>query len=177
MGATEHASKEKARDAGMPRRLFAETVGTFFLTLVGAGGEVVAVVTKGEVSTTAKFVAPGLVVMALIYSLGDVSGAHFNPVVTLAFAIRGVFRWSLLPSYWCAQVGGASLAAGTLWIIFGKVAHLGAPHATVSSAEAFAVEVALTWLLLTVILNTATRARVIGPNAAIAVGGPSPCAA
>jgi aquaporin Z len=171
MDATKNASKARDREASLPRRLIAEALGTFFLTFVAAGGEVVAIVTKGDLSTSAKFVAPGVVVMALIYSLGDVSGAHFNPVVTLAFSLRGVFQWSCLPSYWCAQLGGASLAAGALWIIYGKVAHLGAPHATVTPAKAFAVEVILTWLLLTVILNTATRARVVGPNAAIAVGG------
>jgi hypothetical protein len=89
--------EEEGREASVPRRLLAETVGTFFLTFVAAGGSVIDVVTKGQAGTAAKLVAPGVVVMALIYSLGDVSGAHFNPAVTLAFALRGVSvgGWSL----------------------------------------------------------------------------------
>ena len=88
-GATAESRREEKREereASLPRRLLAEAVGTFFLTLVAAGGEVVAVVSHGQVGTAAKVVAPGVVVMALVYSLGDVSGAHFNPAVTLAFA-------------------------------------------------------------------------------------------
>ena len=65
-------------------------------------------VSAGQLGDAAKVVAPGLVVMAFVYSLGDVSGAHFNPVVTLAFAARGVFRWSCVPAYWLAQLVGGN---------------------------------------------------------------------
>jgi aquaporin Z len=163
--------EEEGREASVPRRLLAETVGTFFLTFVAAGGSVIDVVTKGQAGTAAKLVAPGVVVMALIYSLGDVSGAHFNPAVTLAFALRGVFRWRLVPAYWAAQLVAASGAAAVLLVIFGNTAGLGATRAHVAATKALTFEVVLTLLLLTVILNTATRARVVGPNAAIAVGG------
>ena len=163
--------KREEREASLPRRLLAEAVGTFFLTLVAAGGEVVAVVSHGQVGTAAKVVAPGVVVMALVYSLGDVSGAHFNPAVTLAFALRGVFQWSCVGSYWAVQLGAAATAAAALRAIFGDVADLGAPRAHLGSAKALSVEAALTTLLILVILNTATRARVVGPNAAVAVGG------
>jgi aquaporin Z len=155
----------------MTRRLLAEFVGTFFLAFVAAGGEVIEVVTKGQLGGGAKAVAPGVVVMALIYSLGDVSGAHLNPAVTLAFATRGVFRWAIVPAYWAAQLSGAAGAAILLFVIFGDVADLGATRASVGSATALSIEVVLTLLLVTVILNTATRARVVGPNAALAVGG------
>lgn len=163
--------KREEREASLPRRLLAEAVGTFFLTLVAAGGEVVAVVSHGQVGTAAKVVAPGVVVMALVYSLGDVSGAHFNPAVTLAFAVRGVFRWSCVGSYWAVQLAAATAAAAALRAIFGDVADLGAPRAHLGSVKALSVEAALTSLLILVILNTATRARVVGPNAAVAVGG------
>ncbi|HEV7526828.1 MAG TPA: aquaporin [Acidimicrobiia bacterium] len=163
--------KREEREANLARRVLAELVGTFFLTTVAAGAEIVAVTSRGQLSDTSKVVAPGLVVMALIYSLGDVSGAHFNPVVTLAFAVRGVFRWSCVPVYWAAQLAAATVAAVGLRALFGDVAHLGAPRTHVIAGKAFAVEAVLTLLLVLVISNTATRARVIGPNAALAVGG------
>jgi aquaporin Z len=163
--------KEEDREASWARRLVAEAIGTFFLTLAAAGGEVVAVVSKGQLGTAAKVSAPGLVVMAGIYSLGDVSGAHFNPAVTLAFAVRGVFRWSGVPLYWIAQFTAATAAALGLRALFGDVAHVGAPQTHLATGKALAVEVVLTVLLILVVLNTATRARVVGPNAAIAVGG------
>jgi aquaporin Z len=158
-------------EASLPRRLFAEVLGTFFLTFVAAGGEVVASVTNGAVSDAAKVVAPALVVMAFVYAVGDVSGAHFNPAVTLAFAIRGVFRRTNVPAYWLAQVGAAIGAAAILRALFGDVEHLGATQVRhVSSGGGLVIEMLLTLILVTVILNTATRARVLGPNAAIAVG-------
>jgi glycerol uptake facilitator-like aquaporin len=150
--------------------LLAEAVGTFFLVSAAAGGEVVAVASKGQLGTAAKVAAPGIVVMAFIYALGDVSGAHFNPVVTLAFAVRGVFRWSCVPAYWIVQLAAAAVAALGLRALFGDVAHLGAPKPHVTEMKAVSVEAVLTLLLVLVILNTATRARVVGPNAAIAVG-------
>jgi len=164
-------AEDEPRQASLPRRLAAEAVGTFFLVLVAAGAEVVAALSADEVGLAARVAAPGLVVMALIYALGDVSGAHFNPIVTLAFAVRGVFRWSCLPAYWCAQFAAAIGAAVLLRGMFGDVAHLGANQLKVgTTATGLVTEVLLSWLLVTVILNTATRARVLGPNAAIAVG-------
>ncbi len=74
-----------------------------------------------------------------------------NPVVTLAFAVRGVFRWSDVPAYWLVQLAGAAGAAGVLWMIFGNVAHLGAPHVRVASSKAFVIELLLTWIRVTVI--------------------------
>ncbi len=152
------------------RCLLAEVAGTFALTLAAAGGEVIAAVSGGEVSHAARVVAPGLVVLALIYAIGNVSGAHFNPAVTFAFALRGVFRWRRVPGYWLAECSGAILAAALLRWLFGRVGHLGATLPRYGERPAFVLEVALTWLLVTVIIGTATRHRLIGPNAAIAVG-------
>jgi aquaporin Z len=165
---------EECSEPGSPleevRCLVAEMAGTFALTLAAAGGEVIAQVSGGEVSHAARVVAPGLVVLALIYAIGNVSGAHFNPAVTFAFALRGVFRWRRVPAYWLAELCGALLAAVLLRWLFGTVAHLGAtmPHHGVRAA--FVMEIALTWLLVMVILGTATRHHLLGPNAAIAVG-------
>jgi aquaporin Z len=153
------------------RRLFAELLGTFALTLVAAGGEVIAVISGGEVSPAARAVAPGLLVMAMIYTLGSQSGAHFNPVVTLAFTLRQDFPWKRVPGYWGAQLVGAVLAALLLRVLFGLVGHLGATFPHHGTIEALVMEVVLTFLLVTVILGTATNHRLTGPNAALAVGG------
>ncbi|MDQ2787336.1 MAG: aquaporin [Chloroflexota bacterium] len=153
------------------RCLFAECFGTAALTTVAAGGEVIASISNGEVSHDAQAIAPGLLVMALIYALGDVSGAHVNPAVTLAFALRRDFPWWKVPLYWIAQIAGALGAAGCLRALFGTVAHLGANQPRHGVGVSLVMEILLSWLLITVILGTATRNRLIGPNAAIAVGG------
>ena len=145
-------------------------LGTFALTLAAAGGEVIAHVSGGEVSHAARAVAPGLVVLALIYAIGDASGAHFNPAVTFAFAARGDFPWTRVPGYWASQMVGALGAAALLRSLFGNVADLGANRPQHGIEASLAMEVVLTGLLITVILGTATRYSLVGPNAALAVG-------
>src|SRR5215469_15902457 len=90
------------------RRLFSEMLGTFFLVLVAAGGGLLHA--KGQISLAAAVVAPGLMVMAIILFMGAVSGAHLNPAVSLAFAMRGDFPWKRLPGYVIVQLIGATLA-------------------------------------------------------------------
>jgi aquaporin Z len=155
------------------RRLFAETWGTFLLVLVAAGGGVVAAQSGGTVTLGMIVVAPGLMVMAIIYFMGTVSGAHLNPAVTLAFAVRRNFPWRRVPGYILAQTIGAIGAALFLRLLFGKVGALGAtvPGHGVSSDTALAMEVVLTAGLVNTILGTASGARNIGANGAIAVGG------
>ena len=152
------------------RALFAELIGAFALTFVAAGADVIAASSGGQVGEAAKMVAPGLVVLALIYAIGDISGAHFNPAVTFAFVLRGVFPPRRLPAYWLAQLAGALVAALLLQQIFGNVDHLGATLPHHGASASFVMEIVLTWLLVSVILGTATQARLVGPNAAIAVG-------
>ena len=169
----DHLSKdgeERLEDRELWRRAAAEVVGTLLLTFVAAGAEVVARLHPEAISPATKAVAPGLVVLAMIYAVSDVSGAHLNPAVTLSFALRGDFHWRSVPAYWGAQVAGAAAAAGMLRGMFGPVAHLGTstPHAT--DAVALAIEVTVTAALVLVILGTATRAGTIGPQAALAVG-------
>jgi aquaporin Z len=154
------------------KRLFAEVLGTFGLVLVAAGGRAIAFATGATSDPLSAAIAPGLVVMALIYALADVSGAHFNPVVTLAFAVRGAFPWRRVPGYVVAQLAGAVLASFTLLALFGAGGGLGAtvpgPHVAVLSA--LLIETVLTALLVIVILGTASGAKIVGHNAAIAVG-------
>lgn len=155
------------------RRLFAEAWGSFLLVLVAAGGGVVAAQSGGAVSLGMRVVAPGLMVMAIIYFMGTVSGAHLNPAVTLAFAVRRNFPWRRVPGYVLVQLAGGIAAVLFLRTLFGTIGALGAtvPGHGVGSASALAIEVVLTAGLVNTILGTASGARNIGANGAIAVGG------
>ena len=155
------------------RRIFAETWGTFLLVVVAAGGGVVAARSGGAVSPSATAVAPGIMVMAIIYFMGAVSGAHLNPAVTLAFALRRNFPWRRVPGYVIAQVIGAVAAALFLRAMFGTAGALGAtvPGMGIGNVRALVMEVLLTAGLVNVILGTASGARNIGANGALAVGG------
>ena|SRR5436190_1452620 len=162
----------EARDPDWPRRLTAEAFGTFALVFAAAGADVAARVSNGDVSAAARAVAPGLMVMALIYSIGDRSGAHFNPVVTLAFGLKRLFPPLWIPAYWVAQVSGAVVAALALRALFGSAIDAAVTKPKlVDASGAVVIEAILTLLLVSVIAGTADRFRVVGPNAALAVGG------
>ncbi len=137
---------------------------------VAAGGDTLARLSNGAVSVEGRAVAPALMVAALIYAIGDVSGAHFNPVVTLAFAAKRLFPLSSVLPYWVAQAVGALAAALVLRILFGDAMRAGVSTPSLPAGTALVVEGILTMLLVTVILGTADRARVVGPDAALAVG-------
>lgn len=173
---TDNAQKaEEQKDRNDPthiwRCLLAEMLGTFLLTFVAAGADVYDAIGHGPVNANARLVAPGLMVMAMIYVVGGLSGAHFNPVVTLAFALRRDFPWKRVPGYIVVQIIGAILAALILRSLFGLAGHLGEtlPHA--GTIPALVTETILTFILITVILGTATNHSLIGHNAALAVGG------
>ncbi len=155
------------------RRLFAETWGTFLLVTVAAGAAVVGAQSGGAITLGMKVVAPGLMVMAIIYFMGAVSGAHLNPAVTLAFALRRNFPWSRVPGYIMAQFIGSIAAVSFLRAMFGVQGLLGAtiPGPGVSATTALIMEVLLTTGLVSTILGTASGARNIGSNGALAVGG------
>ena len=155
----------------LPRRLLAEVLGTFALTFVAAGGPVLAAASHTPANLVALVVAPALLVMAMIYTIGGVSGAHFNPTVTLAFTVRGDFPWRWVPPYWAVQIMGATLAALLLRGLFGLAGHLGATLPHHGAFASLIMEVVLTFFLLTVILATATNHKLVGHNAALAVGG------
>jgi aquaporin Z len=153
------------------RRLFSELLGTFMLVLVAAGGGLLHA--KGQISLPAAVVAPGLMVLAIILFMGAVSGAHLNPAVSFAFALRGDFPWKRLPGYVIVQLLGATLACLFLLAVFGNVEHLGAtlPGPGYSDWQAFLMEVVLTGTLVSVILGTASAAQNVGAIAALGVGG------
>jgi aquaporin Z len=154
------------------RRLFAEAWGTFLLVVVASGASVVGAISGGAVTLSMRVVAPGMMVMAIIYFMGAVSGAHLNPAVTLAFATRRNLPWERVPGYIAAQCAGGIAASGFLRAIFGDAGHLGAtvPGADVSLIQALAMEVLLTTGLVGTILGTASGARNVGSNGALAVG-------
>jgi aquaporin Z len=155
------------------RRMCAETWGTFLLVLVAAGGDVVRDLSGESLSLAMVVVAPGLMVMAIIYFMGAVSGAHLNPAVTLAFALRGNFPWRRVPGYVLAQVIGGIGAAVFLRAMFGKAGSLGAtvPGIGIGGVKAMVMELVLTAGLVNTVLGTASGARNIGSNGALAVGG------
>ena len=137
------------------RRLFSELLGTFFLVLVAAGGGMMGQAFPNTISRSAAVVAPGLMVMAIILFMGKVSGAHLNPVVSLAFSLRGDFPWRRVPGYIVAQLAGATLAALFLQSVVGVSATYGGsyPAAGYSSFDAYLMEAVLTLGLVSVILG------------------------
>ena len=154
-------------------RLIIELLGTFMLVTVAAGSGVINhYVGGGPITRAAAVIAPGALVMALIYAWGPLSGLHINPAVTFAFTGRGVFPRSWVLPYWVAQFAGAIGAALFLQVVYGHVSAGGNyPIAVPGGAwRAFVMEIVLTAILVSVILHTATGARSIGHNAAIAVG-------
>jgi aquaporin Z len=155
------------------RRLFSEVFGTFLLVIAGAGGAVIDATSHGQIGRAAAVTAPALTVLAVILFMGAVSGAHLNPVVSIAFALRRDFEWRRVPAYIVAQLVGALLAAWVLRLTFGNVAHLGAtlPGPGFTATEAFVIEALLTPGLVSTILGTASTAQNLGPLSAIGVAG------
>jgi MIP family channel proteins len=150
--------------------LGAEAIGTFALVFFGCGAIMVDA-EGGSLGQVGVSLAFGLVVMAMVYSLGHVSGAHINPAVTLALAARNRFPWDAVPGYCGAQVAGAIAAAIVLRSSLGDEANLGATTPSGSDAQSFLWEVVMTAALLLVILAVATDARAVAGVAAVAIGG------
>jgi aquaporin Z len=156
------------------RRLFSELLGTFLLVLAAVGGGMVNARFGGQaVPYAARVVAPALMVMATILFMGAVSGAHLNPAVSIAFALRGNFPWKRVPAYIVAQFIGAVLATLLLWAFLGKQGSAGLtlPGHGISTTTAMLWELVLTTGLVSVILGTASGAQQLGAIAAIGVGG------
>ena len=168
---------ERIQDFNDPRqewrRLFSEVLGTFFLVLVAAGGGMMGHAFPGVISRTAAVVAPALMVMTIILFMGKISGAHLNPAVSIAFALRRDFPWQRVPGYIIAQLGGATLAALFLHAVINVSAMYGSnyPAHGYSDMAAFWMELILTMGLVSVILGTASGAQNIGIIGAFGVGG------
>jgi aquaporin Z len=154
------------------RRLFSEVLGTFMLVLVAAGGGMMGQAFPDTISRSAAVVAPGLMVLAIILFMGKISGAHLNPAVSIAFALRRDFPWWRVPGYIVAQLGGATLAAVILHAIIDVSAKYGSnyPASGYSSMAAFWMELLLTLGLVSVILGTASGAQNVGIVGAFGVG-------
>jgi len=154
------------------RRLFSELFGTFLLVLVAVGGGMVNARFGGHaVPYTALVVAPALMVAGIILFMGAVSGAHLNPAVSIAFALRGDFPWKRVPAYVAAQSIGAALATLLLWALLGKQGSAGLtlPGHGISAGTALVWELVLTTGLVSVILGTASGAQALGALAAVGV--------
>lgn len=154
------------------RALVAELIGTFALVFAGTGAIVVDAKTHalGHVGVSVVF---GLVIMAMIYAVGHVSGAHFNPAVSFAFGLTRHFPWTRVGAYWVAQAAGALTAAAILRGSMGNVAHLGATLPAGSQAQAFLWESILTFFLMFVIMSVATDTRAVGEAARLRSAAPS----
>jgi aquaporin Z len=154
------------------RRLFSELYGTFLLVIVAAGGGMMGQAFPGTISRTAAVVAPGLMVMGIIMFMGKVSGAHLNPVVSIAFWLRGDFPPRRVPGYIAVQLIGATLAVLFLRAVINVSATYGSnyPAHSSSSGAAFWMEALLTLGLVSVILGTASGAQNIGIFGALGVG-------
>jgi aquaporin NIP len=151
------------------RALVAEAIGTAALVFAGCGAIMVDATTHqlGHVGVAISF---GLVIMVMIYAVGHISGAHFNPAVTLAFAVSRHFPWLRVGLYWAAQMAGALVAAAVLRASLGDVAQVGATLPSGSDGQAFLWEAVLSFLLMFVIMAVATDTRAVGEAAAIAIG-------
>jgi len=152
------------------RKLSAEFIGAFALVFAGTGAIVVNETSGGVVTHLGIALTFGLVVLAMIYTLGDVSGAHLNPAVTLGFWAARRFAGREIPGYLTAQLSGALLASLILRFLFPANINLGATHPAGSAMQSFVLEVILTFLLMFVILNVSTGAKEKGITAGIAVG-------
>jgi len=152
------------------RSLAAEAIGTFALVFAGCGAIMVDAKT-GSLGHLGVALAFGLVIMAMIYAVGHVSGAHFNPAVTFAFALTRHFPWPRAFLYWGAQSVGALAAALLLRASLGDLAGVGATLPAGSQGQSFLWETVLTFFLMFVIMAVATDTRAVGEAAAIAIGG------
>lgn len=165
--------------SGTPQRpaplwvtLLAEGMGTFGLVFAGCGAIMIETLSHGQITHVGVGLVFGLVVAAMIYATGHLSGAHLNPAVTLGFVLARHFPLRRLAGYWLAQLLGALAASGCLRLLLGDVAHLGAtlPAGTGGAWQAFGFEILLTFFLMFVIMAVATDTRAVGQSAALAIG-------
>lgn len=156
-------------DKNLLRRSAAELVGTFGLVTAGCGAIIVDTQT-GALTHVGVALTFGLVITVMIAAVGHISGAHFNPAVTIAFAVTRHFPWREVIFYVVAQILGAVMGALTIWALFGNVAQLGATIPSGTTWQSFWLEVLLTAALMFVIVSVATDTKAVGAPAALAIG-------
>ncbi|MDI1311780.1 MIP family channel protein [Prosthecobacter sp.] len=153
------------------KKLLAESLGTFTLVFAGTGAIVINAASHGAIGHAGIALTFGLVVLAMIYTFGDVSGAHLNPAVTLAFAVARRFAWRDVPGYLGAQIAGALAASLLLRVLYPEDATLGATLPAGSEMQSFVLEVVLTAILMLTILSVSTGAKEKGITAGLTIGG------
>ena len=153
------------------KKYIAEFIGTFSMVFCGTGAMTINELTGGEVTHVGIGLTWGLIVMAMIYAFGEISGAHFNPAVTVGFAYAKKFPWKEVPKYMFSQVAGAFAASFTLLLLFPDSEFLGATIPKVDIWRAFVLELLLTFFLMLVIINVSTGSKEVGVMAGIAIGG------
>ena len=154
----------------MSKRFISEIIATFALVFCGTGAMVINDFTGGTVSHVGVAITFGLIVMGMIYAFGDISGAHMNPAVTIAFAYAKKFSWKEVPAYVLAQFIGAFLASGILLYLFPESQTLGATLPGLPAMKVFILEIILSFFLMVVIINVSTGSKEIGVVAGIAIG-------
>jgi aquaporin NIP len=152
------------------KNYISEFIGTFAMIFCGTGAMTINEVTGGDVTHVGIGITWGLIVMAMIYAFGEISGAHFNPAVSIAFAYAKKFSWKEVPKYIFFQVAGAFTASLLLMWLFPKSELLGATIPTVDVWRAFVLELILTFFLMVVIINVSTGSKEVGMMAGIAIG-------
>ncbi len=152
------------------KKYIAELIGTYFLVFCGTGAIVIDQVSNGSVTHIGIAISFGLVVMSLIYALGDISGAHMNPAVSIAFVVAKRFPVKQLTPYIIAQLLGALAASGTLKALFPENELLGATMPAGSEMQSFILEILLSFFLMFVIINVATGSKEVGMFAGLAIG-------
>ncbi|MFD0993539.1 MIP/aquaporin family protein [Tenacibaculum geojense] len=153
------------------KKYVSEFLGTFAMIFCGTGAMTINEITGGSISHVGVAITWGLIVMAMIYAFGEISGAHFNPAVTVAFAYAKKFSWSEVPKFITAQFLGAIAASGILFILFPASEFYGATLPSFEAWRAFILEFLLTFFLMLTIINVSTGSKEVGIMAGIAIGG------
>lgn len=153
------------------KRYISEGIGTFSLVFCGTGAMTINEITAGDITHVGIAITWGLIVMAMIYAFGEISGAHFNPAVTIAFAYAKKFEWKDVPKYIIAQFIGSILASSILLYLFPQSEFLGGTIPTIEPLKAFVLETLLAYFLMVVIINVSSGSKETGTMAGIAVGG------
>ncbi len=153
------------------KKYITELIGTYILVFCGTGAVVMNEVSTGGVTHIGIALTFGLIVTGMIYAIGEISGAHINPAVTIAFWVIGKFEGKLLIHYIVAQVVGAILASVSLRMMFPEAATLGETLPLGSDLQSFFLELILTFILMFVIINVSTGSKEVGMMAGLAIGG------
>jgi len=152
------------------KKYAAEFIGTFALVFCGTGAIVIDQQTGGQVGHAGIAATFGLIVLAMIYTFGETSGAHFNPAVSIGFWVSGRFEGKKVLPYILSQIGGALFASGLLRLLFPSNQLLGATLPAGSAMQSFVLEFILTYFLMLVIINVSQCSKEIGVLAGIAIG-------